>query len=92
MKTWSQIKLTYKQFLEERNLKQPNRRLSALHKIEECLRASYPSFFKGHALFTQVNKSEMKERYEHWKGRNINVAESQVINDFYKLADVSPAK
>ncbi len=86
MKTWKQVKSEYNGFLDSLELKQPQRRISALNKIEQCLKANYPGLFKGHALFTQVEKSDLKDRYKHWKGKNLNGAESQVINDFYKLA------
>jgi hypothetical protein len=89
MKTWKQVELEYAQYLEKIKLKYPHRRISALHKIEECLKATYPSLLKGYALFTQIDKKELKERFRNWKGKNLNGPESQVINDFYKLAKLS---
>lgn len=86
MKTWKQVKMVYGQFLAESNLKQPGRRISALAKIEECLMLTYPSLLKGYALFTHFDKNELKDRFELWKGKKLNGAENQVINDFYKLA------
>ena len=89
MKNWKQIKAEYAQYLNDKGLKQPQRRISALNKIEQCLRSTYPSLLKGYVLFTHIDKNELKGRFRSWKGGNINSAESQVINDFYKLANIS---
>ena len=86
MKTWNQVISQYLKYLAEIELKRPQRRLLALAKIEACLKSAYPSLLKGYSLFTQIEKSELKDRFMDWKGKNINGAESQVINDFYKLA------
>lgn len=87
MKTWKQVKLEYHQFLDSAKLKQPERRISALNKIEECFKLTYPSLLKGYALFTHFDKEELKVRFKLWKGKELNGAENQVINDFYKLAE-----
>jgi hypothetical protein len=92
MKTWKQIKAEYAQYLHGRDLKQPQRRISALNKVEQCLQSTYPSLLKGYSLFTHLDKAELKERFKAWKGENLNGAESQVINDFYKLAELGSAK
>ena len=86
MKTWTQVKTVYFLYLAEKKLKQPQRRVSALKKIEACLQSNYPGLFKGYALFTQIEKDELKDRLKNWKGKALNGAENQVINDFYRLA------
>jgi hypothetical protein len=86
MRTWIQVKTEYTRYLSEKRLKQVSRRMSALNKIERLLLSSYPSLLKGHALFALIDKDELKEKITHQKGAKINGAESQVINDFYKLA------
>jgi hypothetical protein len=86
MKTWKQIKEEYAPYLKARLLKQPKRRLTALGKIEGYLQTTHPSVFKGYAMLAATSKNDLKEKYTNWKGRNISGAESQVINDLYKLA------
>ena len=86
MKTWKQVKEEYTAYLAGKSLKQPKRRLAALDKIEEYLRTTHPGIFNGYALFAAITKNDLKWKYTYWKGSNISGAESQVINDFYKLA------
>ncbi len=92
MKTWTQVKKEYGQYLDAIKLKNPSRRISALDRIEQCLRTYYPAILKGYVLFTQIEKNELKEQFRAWKGKEINGAENQVFNDFYKLARVSYAQ
>lgn len=86
MKTRKQVKGEYARYLKERTLKQPRRRLAALDKIDEYLQTTHPGVFNGYALFAAITKDDLKWKYTNWKGRNISGAESQVINDFNKLA------
>ena len=86
MKTWKEIKSKYIQYLLALDLKQPERRISALNKIEDYFKATYPSMLKGYTLFSQIDKSTLKVNISNWKGQKLNGAENQVINDFYKLA------
>lgn len=87
MRTWKQISEIYPAFLQKK-IKTPGRRLSALTKIELYLRELYPSILKGHTSFTHIDKSDLRNKFEAWKGKKINGAESQVFNDFYALQDL----
>lgn len=84
MKTWKQVSEKYPTFLNKK-VKAPQRRLSALSKIEMYLNQQYPSILKGYTSFIHIDKFELRSKYEEWKGKNISGAESQVFNDFYKL-------
>jgi hypothetical protein len=87
--TWNRIKEEYDSYLRFIGLKQPERRINALHRVEEYVKTTHPSVYSGHALFTAINKDDLKHKFQNWKGRNISGAESQVINDFYKLSNIA---
>jgi hypothetical protein len=86
MKTWKHISHKYADYLSNKKLAKPNIRLSQLSRIEQYLQEIYPGILKGNADFIHISKFELRSRYEKWKGKKINGAESQVFNDFYKLA------
>jgi hypothetical protein len=85
MKTWKQISNQYHKYLIDKELKEPKIRLAALHKIERFLKENYPSIINGSTNFIHIDKFELRNKYELWKGKNITGAESQVFNDFYKI-------
>jgi hypothetical protein len=87
--TWTQIVDKYPGYLTEIKLKQPKRRISALHKIEQYLQSCNLEIINGNILIAQINKLEFKQKYESYKGCNLNGAETQVINDFYKISTSS---
>lgn len=84
MKTWKQVNDIYSAYLQN-NVRSPKLRLNALTKIEQYLKEQYPSLLNGFTDFIHIDKFELRDKYEIWKGKKINGAESQIFNDFYKL-------
>ena len=85
MNHWKRVSDKYPDFLIN-HVRVPSKRLSALSKIEQFLKEQYPGILSGHTNFIYIDKFELRRNYEIWKGKKINSSETQVFNDFYKLA------
>lgn len=59
-------------------------RYQSLEKIGNFLEHCYPSVIGDMEKLRQEDKEELKKRYAQEKGKDINDAESSVINEIYK--------
>jgi len=82
MKTWNSFKTSYPEYLQSKGVK-TLRRVSSLQKIEQFCREENVNLPEDIFSFLKKYKEELKMRFESWKGKKINGAESQAFNDFF---------
>jgi DNA-directed RNA polymerase subunit RPC12/RpoP len=81
--TWSDIKKSIVDDLTSRNLKDLNRRLGALDKIETIMQQYYPSYIGKPDELKAIGKDKFKRNISDKKGKGLNNAEISVINEIY---------
>lgn len=80
--TWNELKGRTKAEYDSRNLKS-DVRYKALNKIETFLLEKYNNVKKDVRTALPSDKKKLKQAYEEYAGKNINSAESSVINEIY---------
>jgi len=95
---WRVLKKDIQDDLFSRGLADPSIRLRALEKIEGLIREYFPEYIKEPAKFSETDKLVFKEMLTKKKGKNLNSAESSIINEIYyrtspqQLASMSSIK
>lgn len=69
--------------LSSRGLKYLHIRLRALERIEELLQSNMPEYIENPKEFEKICKDKFKTRLAEIKGRNLNSAESCIVNEIY---------
>lgn len=80
---WKELKERITAEYDKRELKSKVR-YQSLEKIGNFLEHCYPSAINAMEKLQQEDKEELKRKYAQEKGKDINEAESSVINEIYK--------
>ncbi len=83
--TWFEIKVSIKNDLMSRELKDPRIRLNALESIEKILKNYFPEYLKNpDEKFKIIGKDKLKKEIARFKSnQKLNSAESSIINEIY---------
>jgi hypothetical protein len=83
--TWFEIKVSIKNDLMSRGLKNPRIRLNALENIEKILKNYFPEYLKNpDEKFKIIGKDKLKKEIARFKSnQKLNSAESSIINEIY---------
>lgn len=80
---WEELKNMIIADISNRNLKEPNRRLKALEKIEIIIRQHYPIYLQDISNIITIEKESFKNQISEIKGCKLNGAENSIINEIY---------
>ena len=84
---WETIKASIIDDLNSRGLKDPSVRIRALERIEALMQEHYPQYIADCVQLKQIGKTIFKKQLAEVKGRNLNSAESSVVNEIYYILD-----
>lgn len=79
---WNELKQRIISEYDSRNLKSKVR-YDAIGKIENFIKQRHPQAMAEVTKLTAIDKQHLKDQYTQQKGKNINGAESSVINEIY---------
>jgi hypothetical protein len=81
---WNEIIKAIREDLLSRNLKQPNRRLNALAKIDTIMKQHFKKYVENPKLLNSIIKDDLKsEIAKIEKVQELSGAESSIINEIY---------
>jgi hypothetical protein len=86
MNSWAIAKKRYINIHEQKDLKQPSRRLNALAAIEKMIDEKYPKLLSDPNIFKNITQDDFTAKYYKAKGKSLSSAEKSVIHGLYNLS------
>lgn len=86
---WEELKNIIIKDISSRALKDPDRRLKSLEKIEIIMQQHYPIYLQNTSNIITTGKESFKKQISEIKGTGLNSAEISIINEIYNKLNPS---